>query len=249
VNARDAMPGGGRITVRTANADLDAFDPALQEARPGPYVVLTLSDNGTGMDPDTLQKIFEPFFTTKPLGVGTGLGLATVYGIVEQSGGFIRVESELGAGTAFRIFLPRIAVAAGEPVAGRIAQTCNGGCETVLVVEDQADVRKLATGILTRNGYRLLQAGNGGEALALAAAFPESIDLLVTDVIMPGMTGRELASRLQSLRPSLKVLYTSGYSSDVIARQGVLDAGVAYLPKPFAPIDLAAKVRELLGAR
>jgi CheY-like chemotaxis protein len=246
VNARDAMPGGGRIAVATGNADLDADHPVLQDARPGPYVALTVADTGFGMTPDTLQKIFEPFFTTKPLGVGTGLGLATVYGIVEQSGGFIRVASEPERGSTFSIYLPRIGAAedaAAPTVVGRPA----GGGETVLVVEDHAEVRKLATGILKKNGYRLLEAANGPEALQIAGGFTEPIDLLLTDVVMPAMTGRELAGRLQAARPGLKVLYTSGYSSDVIARQGVLNPGVAYLPKPFAPLDLAAKVREVLG--
>ena len=246
VNARDAMPGGGSILVATANADLNTDDPILQDAPPGRYIVLTVADTGFGMSPDTLQKIFEPFFTTKPLGVGTGLGLATVYGIVQQRDGFIRVSSEPGRGTTFRIYLPRID-AAEEATAGRSSVAPAGGDETVLVVEDQPEVRRLATTILKKNGYRLLEAANGTEALGIAGEFHAPIDLLVTDVVMPAMTGRELASRLQVSRPALKVLYLSGYSSDVIARQGVLEAGVEYLPKPFAPVELAAKVREVLG--
>jgi CheY-like chemotaxis protein len=248
VNSRDAMPGGGRITVTTENAELEASDPVLQESQPGAYVVLSIRDTGAGMTPEVLQKIFEPFFTTKPMGVGTGLGLATVYGIVEQSRGFIRVSSVVGQGTAFRIYFPRIA---GEIAAASIrppTRVLASGHETVLVVEDQAEVRKLAMAILSKNGYRLLEASSGPEALSLAEAFPEPIDLLVTDVVMPGMTGRELAGRLQTLRPGLKVLYTSGYSADVIARQGMLDPGVVYLSKPFTPGDLAGKVREVLGS-
>jgi PAS domain S-box-containing protein len=248
VNARDAMPGGGRITVRTENADLDQTDPEMQDRKPGRYVLLTVRDTGAGMGPEILQKIFEPFFTTKPMGVGTGLGLATVYGIVEQSGGFIRVASQVGNGTTFRIYLPRIAGNAQETDVRPAAPLPASGHETVLVVEDQAEVRKLAMAILSKNGYRLLEASNGPEALELAAGFPGVIDLLVTDVVMPGMTGRELAGRLQTARPALKVLYTSGYSSDVIARQGMLDPGVVYLSKPFAPVDLAGKVREMLGS-
>lgn len=247
VNARDAMPGGGRIAVITANAELGASDAALQDAKPGPYVVLTITDSGTGMSQDTLQKIFEPFFTTKPMGAGTGLGLATVYGIVEQSGGFIRVVSEPGRGTTFRIHLPRIFGADADAGVRPATVSSAGGTETVLVVEDQAEVRKLAMSILRRGGYRLMEAATGPEAIELAAGFTGEIDLLVTDVVMPGMTGRELAGRLQTSRPGLKVLYTSGYSSDVIARQGMLDPGVAYLAKPFAPADLAGKVREVLG--
>ncbi len=247
INARDAMPGGGRIVVATANVDIDEQLAPSQDVKPGSYVVLTVSDTGAGMSQETLRKIFEPFFTTKPMGVGTGLGLATVYGIVEQSGGFIRVASEVGRGTTVRIYLPRIP---GDPeVTGARpgAQVPVGGKETVLVVEDQAEVRKLAMGILRKNGYRLLEASSGPEAIEVAAAFAGSIDLLVTDVVMPGMTGRELATRLQASRPLIKVLYTSGYSADVIATKGVLEAGVAYLPKPFAPADLALKAREVLG--
>ncbi len=246
VNARDAMPAGGRLTVVTKNVDMRESDSGGQGGKPGPYVLLEMTDNGSGMSQDTLQMIFEPFFTTKPMGVGTGLGLATVYGIVEQSGGFIRVSSAPGQGSTFRIYLPRIEDAAGTEN-GRLApQASAAGNETVLVVEDQPQVRKLALAILRKNGYRLLEAGNGPEALALADGFMGNIDLLVTDVVMPGMTGRELACILQDARPSLKVLYTSGYSSEVIAKQGMLDAGVVYLPKPFAPAVLAEKVREAL---
>jgi PAS domain S-box-containing protein len=247
VNARDAMPGGGRITVRTENEGFDEIDPPLQDRKPGPYILLTVRDSGGGMPPEILQKIFEPFFTTKPMGVGTGLGLSTVYGIVEQSGGVIRVASEVGKGTTFRIYLPRVADDVQEAPARAAAPLPATGHETVLVVEDQAEVRKFAMVILAKNGYRLLEASNGSEALALAAGFAGPIDLLVTDVVMPGMTGRELAGRLQASRPALKVLYISGYSSDVIARQGMLDVGVVYLSKPFAPVDLAGKVREILG--
>jgi CheY-like chemotaxis protein len=169
-----------------------------------------------------------------------------VYGIVEQSGGFIRVSSQPGHGTTFRIYLPRVEQPPDVTIARESTQMPETGNETVLVVEDQADVRKLAMGILAKNGYRLLEAANGADALSVAASFPGHIDLLVTDVVMPGMTGRELASRLQSVRPKLKVLYTSGYTADVIAHEGVLDDGVSYLPKPFAPADLATKVRGVL---
>ena len=238
---------GGQITIATGNAEIDGPDSQAQEVKPGPYVVLTVRDTGIGMSPETLQKIFEPFFTTKPLGVGTGLGLATVYGIVQQSGGFIRVESQPGEGTTFRLYFPRI-WADPEAVSVRpSSSTALRGTETVLVVEDQDDVRKLALGILRKNGYRLLSASNGADALKLAESFAEPIALLVTDVIMPGMTGRELASRLLLARPAMKVLYISGYTADVIAHEGVLASGVSYLAKPFAPADFAAKIREVLG--
>jgi PAS domain S-box-containing protein len=243
VNARDAMPDGGQIVIATANAALG--EPVeVAEAHTGPYVVLTLSDTGVGMSAEVLQKIFEPFYTTKPLGVGTGLGLATVYGIVEQAGGFVRVSSGPGRGTTFRIYLPRIPGDAPARTEQPAAREHLSGAETVLVVEDQAEVRKLATGILKKNGYRVLEASSGPEALQLARDFGPDIHLLLTDVVMPGMTGRELAQELEQRRPGIHVLYMSGYSGDVLARDGV----VAYLPKPFAPAKLAGKVREVLGA-
>jgi PAS domain S-box-containing protein len=246
LNARDAMPEGGQLRIATANVAIGAGEEP--DVRPGRYVVLTVSDTGVGMPPEILSKIFEPFFTTKAMGVGTGLGLATVYGIVEQAGGFVRVASELGRGTSFRVYLPATAALQHEPLRETAARpSSTRGSETVLVVEDQEDVRLLAIGILKRNGYRLLEASNGSDALALAADYADPIHLLITDVIMPGMTGRELAARLGNTRPRLEVLYMSGYAADVIATQGVLEPGMAYLAKPFAPSDLATKVREVLG--
>jgi CheY-like chemotaxis protein len=215
--------------------------------KPGPYVVLTVSDTGTGMTPEVMSRIFEPFFTTKSMGVGTGLGLATVYGIVEQAGGFVRVTSEPGSGATFRVYLPLTLAALELPREAPAGMRAARGSETVLVVEDQDDVRRLAVSILKRNGYRVIEASNGPGALALAAEFADPIDLLITDVIMPGMTGRELASQVAVSRTHLKVLYMSGYDADVISRQGVLEPGMAYLPKPFAPVELTAKVREVLG--
>jgi PAS domain S-box-containing protein len=248
VNARDAMPGGGKLIIATGNTAIASANEGLgRNVEPGVYAMLTVSDSGVGMTPEVQSRIFEPFFTTKAMGVGTGLGLATVYGIVEQAAGFLRVASEPGNGTTFRIYLPLTEAPqeSSREAAKRRAHV--PGTETVLVVEDQEDVRRLATSILKRNGYRLLEASNGPEALGLVADYRERIDLLVTDVVMPGMTGRELAERLGGERPRLKVLYMSGYAADVIATQGVLEPGMAYLHKPFAPADLAAKVREVLG--
>ncbi len=247
INARDAMPDGGRIVIETLNADLDE-GYATQHAgvEPGPYVLLSITDRGAGMTQEVMQHIFDPFFTTKDTGAGTGLGLSTVYGIVKQAGGWIWVYSEPGKGSTFKVYLPRTSGAA-EPLPAPVsaAETLRG-TETVLVVEDQPEVRKLTLAMLESQGYRLLEAANGSEALSLCERYPEPIHLLITDVVMPGMTGRELARLLVALRPSLKTLYTSGYPANAIAHEGVLDPGVAYLPKPFSPMQLAAKVRDIL---
>ncbi len=259
VNARDAMPDGGRLTIRTANVDLDE-DPAKEwsDARPGPYVMLEVSDTGGGMDPETRAHLFEPFFTTKEQGKGTGLGLSTVYGTVQQSGGHIAVESEPGQGSTFRVYLPRVAapVIAPEPrrtggaPAARPAATAEGLVtgrgETILLVEDAARVRAVVREILEMSGYAVLEAHHGAEALELSNRHAGPIHLLVTDVVMPQMSGRELAQRLATLRPDLKVLYMSGYTDDAIVRHGVLASGIAFLSKPFTPDALALKVRELL---
>jgi signal transduction histidine kinase len=248
INARDAMPDGGRIIMETMNADLDecyAAQHAGMEA--GPYVLLSITDTGAGMTQEVVQHIFDPFFTTKAIGAGTGLGLSTVYGIVKQAGGWIWVYSEPGKGSTFKVYLPR-AAAAPEPLTEPVlaAETLRGS-ETVLVVEDQPEVRKLTLAMLESQGYRLLEAASGSEALSLSERYREPIHLLITDVAMPGMTGKELATRLVTLRPSLRTLYTSGYTANAIAHEGVLDAGVAYLPKPFSAAQLAAKVREVLS--
>jgi CheY-like chemotaxis protein len=206
-----------------------------------------VADTGMGMNEETLQHVFEPFFTTKGLGLGTGLGLSTVYGMVRQSEGWIHVDSRPGEGSRFRIYLPRVAGAAVVPESHAPLAEVPGGVETVLVAEDQPEVRRLALRILTSHGYQLLEASSGPEALELSRRHAGPIDLLVTDVIMPEMTGRELATRLRESRPQIKVLYVSGYTADIIGREGVLDAGVAYLPKPFTPAQLALKVREVLG--
>jgi two-component system, cell cycle sensor histidine kinase and response regulator CckA len=247
INARDAMPTGGRILLETRNVDIDESARPSKEATPGGYVLLSVADTGAGMSEEVLKHVFEPFFTTKGVGLGTGLGLSTVYGTVKQSGGWIRAESQVGAGSRFLIYLPRVAGAAvvGERPAAPLAVT--GGEETVLVAEDQPEVRRLALRILRSNGYRLLEASSGPEALELSSRHAGPIDLLLTDVVMPKMTGRELAARLRESRPNIKVLYVSGYTADIIGREGLLDQGVDYLPKPFTPPQLAAKVREVLG--
>ncbi|MGD0499605.1 MAG: PAS domain S-box protein [Bryobacteraceae bacterium] len=247
VNARDAMPDGGRLTIETGSAEIDAAYAALHpEARPGSYAVLSVADTGVGMSPETMRKIFEPFFTTKEMGQGTGLGLATAYGIVRQGGGWIRAQSQLGQGARFDIYLPRIAGAVPAPASSAPKAGEGRGNETVLVVEDRDDVRRLAVAILRQYGYRLLEAGSGAEALEIAAGFSEPIDLLVSDVVMPGMSGHELAARLAALRPSVKVLYISGYAAAAVITQGTLDPEAAYLAKPFTARQLTSKVREVL---
>jgi PAS domain S-box-containing protein len=248
INARDAMPDGGRIVIETSNTYLDEGYAAQHAGvEPGPYALLSITDTGAGMTQEVMQHIFEPFFTTKGMGVGTGLGLSTVYGIVKQAGGWIWVYSEPGKGSTFKVYLPR-AGGTPEPFPAPVsaAETLRG-TETVLVVEDQAEVRKLTLAMLESQGYRLLEAANGSEALSLCERYPGPIHLLITDVVMPGMTGKELATLLLALRPSLKTLYTSGYTADAIVHQGMLDPDVAYLPKPFSPSQLAAKVREVLS--
>jgi CheY-like chemotaxis protein len=250
VNARQAMPEGGRLVIETADVEVDSIYAAEHpDTVGGPHVVLTVTDNGAGMDEETRKHIFEPFFTTKRPNEGTGLGLATVYGIVKQSHGWIWVYSEPGNGTAFKIYLPRLAAAAGEaPIPGAAAGRQRGS-ETVLVVEDQEEVRGLAAGVLRRYGYTVLEAADGPGALALAAGHGGRIDVLLTDVVLPGINGRELAEQLAVVRPQVKVVFTSGYTQDVIAHRGVLDRDVSYIGKPYTPEGLAAKVREVLEGR
>jgi len=242
VNARDAMPKGGKLTIETANATLDE-----SYATPGRYVLLAVSDSGVGMDPETQARIFEPFFTTKERGQGTGLGLATVYGIVKQSGGYIWVYSEVGHGTTFKVYLPRVD-APVEPVIAVPAAPAAAlhGTETILVVEDQEEVRNLIRRMLEARGYRVLVAGSGQEAVSLADVRRGAIDLMVTDVVMPGMGGREVAQLLGPNHPDMKVLYLSGYTDESIVHRGLLEPGLAFLPKPFSAEVLARKVREVL---
>ena len=246
VNARDAMPDGGRIHLDTNNVRLDeGAAPSLLGAPPGEYVFLAVSDTGSGMSDEVRRRVFEPFFTTKAPGAGTGLGLATVYGIVKQHGGYIDVESEVSRGTTFKIWFPRHVVQAQSVVAAPEEATPQG-VETVLLVEDEAGILKLTSQMLTLLGYKLLAASDGATALALADDYGDAIDLVLTDVIMPGMNGRELVSRLEATRPGIKSLYLSGYTADVIAHHGVLEAGVELLEKPFSFPRLAQTVRRVL---
>jgi two-component system cell cycle sensor histidine kinase/response regulator CckA len=247
VNARDAMPHGGQLLIETTNVDVDAAYAATRAAvTPGPYVVLAVSDTGVGMDQATQAKLFEPFFTTKGPGKGTGLGLSTVYGIVKQSGGFIWVYSELSKGSTFKIYLPRVAAAAQRIEPSALPAAVPRGTETVLLVEDEPALRAVARRTLERQGYVVLEAPNGEAGLAVAAAHTGPLELLVTDVVMPGISGRELATRLVAARPTVRVLFTSGYTDDAIVHHGVLEAGIQFLQKPFTPSGLARKVREVL---
>ena len=247
VNARDAMPGGGKIVIETANVDLDAgYCASHPYVTPGRYVMLSVSDTGKGMSEEVKAHIFEPFFTTKAKGSGTGLGLATTYGAVKQAGGSIEVYSEVGIGTTIKIYLPRVEEQAVKPVIDDRPTDLPGGTETVLLVEDEDIVRNLCVQILERLGYRVLQARNGTEAIAEVRGYGDRIDLLLTDVVMPGMNGNELATQLVRHHPEMKVLFTSGYTDDAIVHHGVLDEGVMFIGKPYTPLALAGKVREVL---
>jgi PAS domain S-box-containing protein len=250
VNARDAMPNGGRITIETSDVHLDKdYAAKHHNMEPGWWVMLTVSDTGCGMDAQTQTRIFEPFFTTKEKGKGTGLGLATVYGVVKQSGGFIYVYSEVNQGTTFKVYLPKVMAEADKDVSEKPAGPPPRGSETVLFVEDEESVRELVTEYLTAVGYNVLVACDGAQALHMAASHKGTIEVLVTDVVMPRMSGRELASRIVSERPNAKVLYISGYTDDSIFRHGVLEAGVAYLQKPFNLKAVAQKIREVLDGQ
>jgi two-component system, cell cycle sensor histidine kinase and response regulator CckA len=247
INARDAMPGGGKLTIATGTTELDeSYVADHPEARVGRHTTLSVSDNGVGMDADAAARVFEPFFTTKPVGTGTGLGLSTVYGIVKQSGGNIWVYSEAGRGSAFKVYLPAAEESLAAPPPARPQIAVPTGTETILVVEDEDAVRTLAAGMLERSGYTVLATHSAGEALRLAGDPETTIDLLLTDLVMPEMSGRELAARIVEQLPEVRVLFMSGYADEAVTRHGALDAGTAYLEKPFSARDLARMVRKTL---
>jgi CheY-like chemotaxis protein len=241
------MPEGGRLTIETLNVDLDRnYVQQHAVVEPGPYVMLTVSDTGSGIDPETQARIFEPFFTTKTQGRGTGLGLATVYGVVKQSGGYIWVYSEVGQGTTFKVYLPQVPSEVEKSAPEKIVAGPAPGTETILFVEDEESVRELVSEYLRGRGYTILEAPDGVQALELAEKHAGKMQLLITDVVMPRISGRELATRLTTARAGLKVLYISGYTDDSIFRHGVLEGGMSFLQKPFNLKAIAQKVREVL---
>jgi two-component system cell cycle sensor histidine kinase/response regulator CckA len=246
VNARDAMPEGGRITIETANVCLDeCYARTHMGVQPGEFVMIAVSDSGEGMGEDVLRRVFEPFFTTKEQGKGTGLGLATVYGMVKQNGGDIWVYSEPGKGTTFKLYLPNV----DEPATAlpsALAQPAPRGCETILVVEDEPSVRSITVKMLQQLGYVTLATANGAEALEMSRTYRGTIALLLTDVVMPNMNGRQLAAKLAGARPDMKVLYLSGYTGNVVLQHGIVDSSVSFLPKPFSRDILAKTVRDVL---
>jgi two-component system cell cycle sensor histidine kinase/response regulator CckA len=247
VNARDAMPDGGLLTLEVSTTEIGPEEQL--DLAPGRYAMLSVSDTGRGMDPETVAKIFEPFFTTKE--EGTGFGLSTVHGIIVQSGGSIWVYSEVGHGTAFKIFLPlsEQAVALESKVPDRVASITASAGETILLVEDDQHVQRIVGNILRRSGYRLLTASGAEEALRLVEEEGGTIHLLLSDLVMPGTSGRELAEQIQVLRPDISILYMSGYTDDVVIRRGVLEAGMAFIQKPFGAEDLVRRVRDVLDSQ
>jgi signal transduction histidine kinase len=248
INARDAMPAGGKVRIVTANAVLDSSHTRQHpEVIPGGYVLLAVTDTGSGMSEAVKARIFEPFFTTKEQGRGTGLGLSSVFGFVRQSGGHIWVDSELDRGTTFKIYLPRALVTATSAPSERVKAPTLRGSETILLVEDEEQVRALARLVLTRHGYRVLAAQEPREAILIAGQYREAIDLLLTDVVMPGMDGRRLSERLIATRPTLRVLFMSGYAEGAIGLDGAISAKTAFLPKPFTPESLLRAVRGALA--
>jgi two-component system cell cycle sensor histidine kinase/response regulator CckA len=247
VNARDAMPSGGKLMIETNNAELDEpYARSHVAIKPGLYVKLCVSDTGVGIAQEVREHIFEPFFTTKKKGKGTGLGLSTVYGIVKQSGGSIRVYGEPGLGTTFHIYLPRVEESLEDMRKKVTREELPDGGETILLVEDEEDVRKLAVRILERQGYTVLEASCGNDALGLSKEHKEPIHMVLTDVVMPGMSGPQLADQLINLHPKMKVLYMSGYTDNAVFHQGILEEGVNYIQKPFTIEGLINKMREVL---
>jgi CheY-like chemotaxis protein len=251
INARDAMPNGGKLIIESGNVELDeGYGLSRVGVTPGPYVMLSMTDTGCGMSPEVKEHIFEPFYTTKETGKGTGLGLSTVYGIVKQSGGNIWVYSEPGKGTTFKIYLPLVDEPLKEMTEKGAAEGALKGSETILTVEDDGVVRKLAARILKTQGYKVFEASHGEEALKVAKEHAsDRIHLLLTDVVMPGISGPELSKGLISLRPEMQVIYMSGYTDNAIIHQGFLEQGVDYIQKPFTPDSLARKVREVLDRK
>jgi two-component system cell cycle sensor histidine kinase/response regulator CckA len=249
VNARDAMPQGGKLVMETSNLEVDADCGRGLELAAGRYVMLRVTDTGHGMDGGVLSHIFEPFFTTKPRGKGTGLGLATVYGIVKQSGGSIQVESKAGRGSEFRIYLPAADGGLRKRLQPAPTEAVAGGNETILVVEDEPDLRELTRIFLEEYGYTVLEAASAEQAIEAAEIFTEAIDLLLTDVIMPGMSGRQLAEKILTKRPRTKIVYMTGYTDDMVVQHKVLEPGVKLLQKPFSKLDLALKVRSTLDGK
>jgi CheY-like chemotaxis protein len=247
VNSRDAMPKGGKITIETANQDLDQDYMAGHADMPaGSYVMLAVSDTGSGMSPEVQKHIFEPFFTTKATGQGTGLGLATVYGIVKQSGGYIWAYSEIDQGAVIKVYLPRLDAEVDKVPAGNISSENLRGDETILLVEDEEIVRRLSKKILETCGYTVIEAMDGAEAVEICRRDDQPIDLLLTDVVMPKMSGRQLVQELAGIRPDLDVLFMSGYTDDSIVRHGVIESGENFIQKPFTFNALATKVRSML---
>jgi signal transduction histidine kinase/ActR/RegA family two-component response regulator len=250
VNARDAMPGGGKLVIETANAQVDqTYAGPNVDLKPGSYIVLAISDTGMGMDPETVTHLFEPFFTTKAPGKGTGLGLATAYGIVKQSGGAISVYSEPGRGTTIKIYLPAAEAKAAVEASGQGPAAALRGSETILVLEDEARVRKLVCEVLAGRGYRVLEAVRGEEAIRMAREHKGRIHLLLTDVVMPEMSGPQALEQIRARHPNVKVLFMSGYTDEAMVHHGILDSGAAFLQKPFLPETLARKVREVLASQ
>jgi PAS domain S-box-containing protein len=248
VNAKDAMPNGGKISIRTSSVTLDdSSRPENTFIKHGPYVMISISDTGEGMDRETQARIFEPFFTTKEKGKGTGLGLSTVYGIIKQSGGYVFVQSEPGHGTAFTIYFPRVDEPRDALGAMPVLNAASGGSETILLVEDEESVRQLVRETLAARGYRVLEANNGNAALALAGRHSDTIHLIITDIVMPGLSGHELVEQLAPARPGVKVLYLSGYAQDAFTTPVASNSQQAFLQKPFTLQTLSRKVREVLG--